>query len=311
MTSKKKKAKSKALKSAPSSKKPAGKKKASTVREKKSLKEKSNAISYYIESVSRKKPLKYEIVKTEKFKVRNRSFEILLLKDMKRKKLLFRAAELIAGARSGQLNSMEINMPDQNAPAEKVPGYKDILAAMKSTIRDYTDNATDNIKKFLWSQFGASIDMLNNAIRSWPVDAWETDRRFFYNAYHALVFLDYYLTDPGVKFRSMLPFTLTEKHVAPAEAIDDVIPDRVYTRQELLDYGEVLKQKCRSVIRGLNEDRLGDRWIEKDGNMNYSWLEILLYNMRHVQHHSAQLNMLLRQKVNTAPGWVARERTGL
>jgi uncharacterized damage-inducible protein DinB len=35
--------------------------------------------------------------------------------------------------------------------------------------------------------------------------------------------------------------------------------------------------------------------------------ELLLYNMRHVQHHAAQLNMLLRQRTNSAaPRWVSK-----
>jgi len=37
-----------------------------------------------------------------------------------------------------------------------------------------------------------------------------------------------------------------------------------------------------------------------------SFAELLLYNMRHVQHHAAQLNLILRQKVDSAPGWVAQ-----
>jgi uncharacterized damage-inducible protein DinB len=35
--------------------------------------------------------------------------------------------------------------------------------------------------------------------------------------------------------------------------------------------------------------------------------ELLLYNMRHVQHHAAQLNMLLRRRTNSAPPrWVSK-----
>ena len=34
--------------------------------------------------------------------------------------------------------------------------------------------------------------------------------------------------------------------------------------------------------------------------------ELLLYNMRHVQHHAAQLNMLLRQTTDSAPDWVSK-----
>lgn len=34
--------------------------------------------------------------------------------------------------------------------------------------------------------------------------------------------------------------------------------------------------------------------------------ELLLYNMRHVQHHAAQLNMLLRERTNSAPNWLSK-----
>ncbi len=52
------------------------------------------------------------------------------------------------------------------------------------------------IKENLWKQFGASIDMLHNAIAMWPDEQWEMKKRFFYIAYHTLVFLEYYLTNP-------------------------------------------------------------------------------------------------------------------
>jgi hypothetical protein len=31
---------------------------------------------------------------------------------------------------------------------------------------------------------------------------------------------------------------------------------------------------------------------------------LLLYNMRHVQEHAAQLSMLLGQKTGWSPGWI-------
>ena len=38
------------------------------------------------------------------------------------------------------------------------------------------------LKESLWKQFGASIDMLKNAIELWPEENWLTDKKFFYNA---------------------------------------------------------------------------------------------------------------------------------
>jgi hypothetical protein len=40
-------------------------------------------------------------------------------------------------------------------------------------------------------------------------------------------------------------------------------------------------------------------------------LEHLLYNMRHVQHHMAQLNLILRQVIDSAPNWVGRTKLPL
>ena len=50
----------------------------------------------------------------------------------------------------------------------------------------------------LHGQFGAAIDMLENAIRACPDELWsDRDRQpeFWYLAYHTLFFLDLYLAD--------------------------------------------------------------------------------------------------------------------
>lgn len=168
------------------------------------------------------------------------------------------------------------------------------------------------IKESLWKQFGASIDMLHNAIKMWPNERWNTRKKFFYNAYHCLVFLDYYLTYPVANdFNSPLPFTLAGDGVTVEDAVDDVIPDKIYSKNELLDYLNASREKCYKVISGLTEENINDRWIEPSGHMNYSVLELLLYNMRHVQHHAAQLNLMLRQEINNAPKWVGRTNEAL
>jgi hypothetical protein len=164
----------------------------------------------------------------------------------------------------------------------------------------------NTLKESLWKQFGASIDMLKNAITLWPEEYWNSRKRFFYISYHCLIFLDYYLTIPPKNFSSPLPFSISESGNFPEDAVDDLIPDRVYSKKELLDYLQTSREKCHRLIEGLTEEKLKERWIEDPGTMNYSFLEILLYNMRHVQHHAAQLNLLLRQGINNAPDWVAR-----
>lgn len=169
----------------------------------------------------------------------------------------------------------------------------------------------DIVKESLWKQFGASLDMLKNAVVLWPEERRETGKKFFYIAYHCMVFLDYYLTIPSGNISSPLPFTIKPPAEIPEDAIDDIIPDRIYSRQELLGYLQLSREKCRLLISGLTEEKLAERWIEKDGNKNFAVLELLLYNMRHVQHHAAQLNMLLRQEINDAPKWVRCAEDGV
>ena len=161
----------------------------------------------------------------------------------------------------------------------------------------------NSIKESLWKQFGASIDMLANAMLLCPADYWDTDKKFWYHAYHCLFFLDYYLTLEPQEFLPPALFTLSE--------FEGTMPDKVYSKEELLSYLQFNRNKCYQLISGLTEEKMNQRWINVSGRMNYSVFELLLYNMRHVQHHAAQMNLLLRQDINDAPAWVSRANDDL
>ena len=166
----------------------------------------------------------------------------------------------------------------------------------------------ETIRESIWQQFGAGITTLGNAIERCPEDLWNTKKRFFYIAYHALILADYYLTIPAPEeFHSVLPFSFTEPDEIPDGVLGDMVPDKHYTQPEMLGYVEEVRAKCRGVIESLTEEKLSERWVEPSGDMDYAVLEILLYNLRHVQHHAAQLNLLLRQEVNMRSEWVFRE----
>ncbi len=162
----------------------------------------------------------------------------------------------------------------------------------------------NSLNQHLWQQFGASIDMLENVITLCPAEHWNTDQRFWYNAYHCLFFLDYYSTKEPVQFAPPPPFSLSE--------FEDRMPERVYTKDELLNYLQTCRAKCQTLLSDLSaEELINNRWINSSNSMNYSVFEICLYNMRHVQHHAAQLNLLLRQNSNDAPQWVFRAKDNL
>ncbi|MEJ2599281.1 MAG: DinB family protein [Anaerolineales bacterium] len=167
------------------------------------------------------------------------------------------------------------------------------------------------LRTAVWRQFGAAIDMLANALRACPDELWKARvsndsslppefSEFWYVAYHTLFWLDLYLSGSVEGFAPPSPFTLAE--LDPA----GVLPERNYTRAELLTYLEHGRRKCRSVIEALTDDRARQPCRFTWGEV--SFLELLLYNMRHVQEHAAQLNLVLGQQIGFAAPWVARPK---
>ncbi|MFD1602438.1 DinB family protein [Flavobacterium artemisiae] len=153
-----------------------------------------------------------------------------------------------------------------------------------------------SLKQILWRQFGASIDMLKNAIELCPESLWDTEQQFGYNAFHCTFFLDYYLTLDPVGFTPPPPFSLSE--------FEDRLPERVYTKAEVLHYLQFCREKCKNLIGTMTNEIYESDWINESKTMKYNVVEILLYNMRHVQHHAAQLNLVLRENINDAPHWI-------
>lgn len=172
-------------------------------------------------------------------------------------------------------------------------------------------------RTILWQQFGAAIDDLDNALRACPDELWrdrlwETppERRefanfhfpefseFWYLVYHALFWLDLYLTGVEEGFAPPAPFTLIEQDE------DGPLPERPYTKDELQAYLDDCRKKCQATIGTLTE-KAAQRHC-RFGWGEVSFAELLLYNMRHVQGHAAQLNLLLGQKTGSAPDWVTQ-----
>ena len=103
-------------------------------------------------------------------------------------------------------------------------------------------------------------------------------------------------------FAPPAPFTLSE--LDPS----GILTERVYTKEELARYLTYGRQKCQAAIEALTDEAAERRCV-------FEWLdlrfrELLLYTTRHVKHHAAQLNLILRQRTDHAPQWVFRAKTG-
>jgi hypothetical protein len=184
-----------------------------------------------------------------------------------------------------------------------------------SEARIHPEGAVDTFwTSLLWQQFGAAIDMLEDAILACPGAVWSNPSErpewlsndvvgFWYVAYHALFFLDFYLSDSPEGFAPPAPFNLDE--LDPA----GLLPERPYTKEELQSYLEHGRRKCRAAIEGLTEQKARRRC--GFNHLDLSVAELFLYNMRHVQHHAAQLNLILRRTTSSAPRWVAKTKVPL
>jgi len=158
-------------------------------------------------------------------------------------------------------------------------------------------------KDMVWCQFGAAIDMLENAIRACPDPLWDDRLRqpeFWYLTFHTLFFLDFYLAGSPHGFAPPAPFTLDE--LSP----DGIMPERPYTKAELLLYLDHGRRKCRAAIDAITDVAASQRCGFEERDVTRG--ELFLYNLRHVQHHAAQLNLLLRQAAVAPPRWVTKAR---
>ena len=155
-----------------------------------------------------------------------------------------------------------------------------------------------------WKQFGAAIDMLGDAINLCPDHLWTVavykdsdDARygqFWFVACHALKWLDLYLTGTMEGFAPPSPF------------IHGALPEQPYTKDQILAYLDVCREKCQSTLEALTDAKAQQRCVFEW--MAPSFLELQMYSMRHVQEHAAQLSLVLGQHDVAGLDWIASAR---
>ncbi len=155
--------------------------------------------------------------------------------------------------------------------------------------------------KMLWRQFETAIHSFGDALRHCPDELWEENlwadqpgqwvadgfSTFWYLGYHTLFWLDLYLTGAEEGFTPPEPFDLVEMEA------NEQLP-RTYSREELLGYLNQCRQKCQDIVSGLSTEQAYQLCRFPWGEVPFG--ELLLYTMRHVQEHAAQLHMFLGQR---------------
>ena len=163
-------------------------------------------------------------------------------------------------------------------------------------------------QQIVYSQYLAALEMLKGAVVKCPDNMWDdVDRknRFWHVAYHTLFYTDLYLSRDEASFQAhrchrehyqffgQLPWP-------PHEAI---VADQPIPRDDILDYIEHCRQKAADIISAETAESLA-------GPPGFWWYEIPraefhLNNLRHIQHHGAQMGLSLRRAEGVAIDWVA------
>ena len=155
------------------------------------------------------------------------------------------------------------------------------------------------LKQLVADQMEAALAMLNDCVEKCPEQHWDGvigKYSFWQVVYHTLCFVDLYLS-PGEAAYTARP----EFHPLGMKEFEAEYPSRRFTREEMLRYMAICREKITEIMMGETERSLA-------GESGFSWLsfsraEAHVYNMRHIQHHTGQLSAFLR-RAGTEPKWV-------
>jgi len=142
-----------------------------------------------------------------------------------------------------------------------------------------------DIKKVIIDQYGAALEMLRQAITKCPAARWndpQARKKFWQVAYHTLFYTHLYLHGdlkvfkPWAKHRQ--DYHRLESSPDQAEVAEP------YSREEVLEFFELCWQTVVDRVSSLDlEAGSGFDWLP------FNKLELQLYNIRHIQHHAAEL----------------------
>jgi uncharacterized damage-inducible protein DinB len=171
----------------------------------------------------------------------------------------------------------------------------------------------ETVRNALWQQFGGAVDMLDNALAACPDELWtaslwqvspasgeaEYASQFWSLAAHALRWLERYLAAvPEERFGSL-------EHAAALTPAAGARLDKASVRSSLAS----LRRRCHDTVTALTDAELHRPvmydWVATEP---LAYLELQMYNLRHLQEHAAQLSLFLGQHgtPDEALDWVAR-----
>jgi hypothetical protein len=161
-----------------------------------------------------------------------------------------------------------------------------------------------NLHEILARQYRASMAMLKDAVTKCPESLWlaaEYPNKFWHIAYHVLYCTHMYLENSRDEFIPWKKHREDYQWLGPLPWPPHDRPKigTPYSKEEILEYLEICSEEIETRVPGLDFSApSGFSWLP------FNKLELQLYNLRHLQHHTAQLIDRLRTAAQIGVAWV-------
>jgi len=161
------------------------------------------------------------------------------------------------------------------------------------------------LKQLITNQYEAAFCTLGLCVDRCPESAWDSpvaNLKFCQVAFHTLFFADYYLGRNAESLRAQ-PFHLDNaEFFRDYEELQPRRQELLYDRPSIKKYLEHCREKASTVVAGETEKALGGPCGFEP--KTFSRAELHVYNIRHIQHHAAQLSLRLRIDSGIDIPWV-------
>ncbi|MFG0250404.1 MAG: hypothetical protein ACF8OB_16080 [Phycisphaeraceae bacterium JB051] len=167
-----------------------------------------------------------------------------------------------------------------------------------------------DIKPILASQYHASMQMLKQAIDRCPDDLWlQTGPQpapYWQIVYHTLFFADLYLQISDNHFKAWAYHVHEYPGLDLLSQNDGKLPEGLepYSITQMHEYWQIVDDMVKPCLQQMDitSPESGFDWYK------VSKLEHQLVNIRHIQHHTAQLADRLRVAANVGVEWVGTDK---
>lgn len=161
------------------------------------------------------------------------------------------------------------------------------------------------LKQLLTSQYEASLCTLGHCIARCPdglLNARVARYPFSQVVFHTLFYADHYLGADAESFRQQAFHVSNVDFFGDYEQLEDREPVCVYERPQIKAYLDFCRDKAVTTIARETADDLSApaRFPPK----KFSRAELHVYNIRHIQHHAAQLILRLRLDTDINIPWI-------